>query len=172
MRQLLVCHHVSSFNLCLTGFCLRNLDPRTPRLLPQPANRMFLGWATLVVDARSAYSCAASLEQMQGVQYCDFGTTLLHFTRISRTAGQQPSRNEIHCTLNARVECRALISERILVGLRWYSEKAVVRLGFPSCPKYVLHVFWQALAAVGGAAPCACRTTRFTLLQLSSQTFQ
>ena len=36
---------------------------------------------------------------------------------------------------NARVECRAcnsaFVSERILVGLRWYAEKAAVFLGFP-----------------------------------------
>ena len=33
--------------------------------------------------------------------------------------------------LNARVECRAFESERILVGLRWHAEEAVVFLGFP-----------------------------------------
>ena len=33
--------------------------------------------------------------------------------------------------VNARVECRAFVSERILVGLRWHAEKAAVFLGFP-----------------------------------------
>jgi len=30
------------------------------------------------------------------------------------------------------VECRAFVLERILVGLRWHSEQAVVSLGFPT----------------------------------------
>jgi hypothetical protein len=33
--------------------------------------------------------------------------------------------------VNARVACRAFVSERILVGLRWHAEEAVVFLGFP-----------------------------------------
>ena len=39
--------------------------------------------------------------------------------------------DESHFPLNARVECRAFVSERILVGLRWHPEKAAVFLGFP-----------------------------------------
>ena len=39
--------------------------------------------------------------------------------------------DESHFPLNARVECRAFVSERILVGLRWHAEKAAVFLGFP-----------------------------------------
>ena len=38
--------------------------------------------------------------------------------------------DETHFPLNARVECRAFVSERILVGLRWHAEEAVVFLGF------------------------------------------
>ena len=36
--------------------------------------------------------------------------------------------DEAHFPLNARVECRAFVSERILVGLRWHAEKAAVVL--------------------------------------------
>ena len=32
---------------------------------------------------------------------------------------------ESHFPLDARVECRAFVSERILVGLRWHAKKAV-----------------------------------------------
>ena len=39
--------------------------------------------------------------------------------------------DESHFPLNAGVECRAFVSERILVGLRWHAEKAAVFLGFP-----------------------------------------
>ena len=39
--------------------------------------------------------------------------------------------DESHFPLNARVECRAFVSERILVGLRWHPGKAAVFLGFP-----------------------------------------
>ena len=31
--------------------------------------------------------------------------------------------DEVHFPLNARVECRAFVSERILVGVRWHAEK-------------------------------------------------
>ena len=39
--------------------------------------------------------------------------------------------DETHFPLNARVECRAFVLERILVGLRWHAEEAAVFLGFP-----------------------------------------
>ena len=39
--------------------------------------------------------------------------------------------DETHFPFDARVECRAFVSERILVGLRWHAEKAAVFLGFP-----------------------------------------
>ena len=39
--------------------------------------------------------------------------------------------DETHFPLNASVECRAFVSKRILVGLRWHAEKAAVFLGFP-----------------------------------------
>ena len=39
--------------------------------------------------------------------------------------------DESHFPLNARVEYRAFVKERILVGLRWHPEKAAVFLGFP-----------------------------------------
>ena len=39
--------------------------------------------------------------------------------------------DESHFPLNASVECRAFVSARILVGLRWHPEKATVFLGFP-----------------------------------------
>ena len=39
--------------------------------------------------------------------------------------------DETHFPLNARVECRAFVSERTLVGLRWHAEKVAVFLGFP-----------------------------------------
>ena len=44
---------------------------------------------------------------------------------------QGSSLREDHFPLNARVECRAFVSERILVGLRWHTDKAAVFLGFP-----------------------------------------
>ena len=37
--------------------------------------------------------------------------------------------DETHFSLNARVECRAFVSERIIVGLRWHAEEAAVFLG-------------------------------------------
>jgi len=39
---------------------------------------------------------------------------------------------EDHFPLTARVECRAFVSERILVGLRWHTEEAVVFLSSPT----------------------------------------
>ena len=39
--------------------------------------------------------------------------------------------DETHLPLNARVECRAFVSERILVGLRWHADEVVVFLDFP-----------------------------------------
>ena len=39
--------------------------------------------------------------------------------------------DETHFPLNARVECRAFVSKRILVGLRWHAEEAAVFLGLP-----------------------------------------
>jgi hypothetical protein len=39
--------------------------------------------------------------------------------------------DETHFPLDARVGCRALVSERILVGLRWHAEKEEEFLGFP-----------------------------------------
>ena len=39
--------------------------------------------------------------------------------------------DETHFPFNARVECRAFVSERILVGLRWHAEEAVVFIAFP-----------------------------------------
>ena len=45
--------------------------------------------------------------------------------------GSSLREDESHFPLNARVECRAFVSERILVGLRWHPEKAAVFLGFP-----------------------------------------
>ena len=45
--------------------------------------------------------------------------------------GSSLREDESHFPLNARVECRAFVSERILVGLRWHAEKAAVFLGFP-----------------------------------------
>ena len=45
--------------------------------------------------------------------------------------GSSLREDESHFPLNARVECRAFVSERILVGLRWHTEKAAVFLGFP-----------------------------------------
>ena len=45
--------------------------------------------------------------------------------------GSSLGEDETHFSLNARLECRACVSERILVGLRWHAEEAVVFLGFP-----------------------------------------
>ena len=45
--------------------------------------------------------------------------------------GSSLREDETHFPLNAKVECRAVASERILVGLRWHAEEAVVFLGFP-----------------------------------------
>ena len=45
--------------------------------------------------------------------------------------GSSLREDESHFPLNARVECRAFVSERILVGLRWHAEQAAVFLGFP-----------------------------------------
>ena len=45
--------------------------------------------------------------------------------------GSSLREDESHFPLNARVECRAFVSERILVGLRWHPEKAAVFNGFP-----------------------------------------
>ena len=49
--------------------------------------------------------------------------------------GSSLREDESHFSLNARVECRAFVSKRILVGflicLRWHAEKAAVFLGFP-----------------------------------------
>ena len=45
--------------------------------------------------------------------------------------GSSLREDESHFPLNARVECRAFVFERILVGLRWHAEKAAVFLGFP-----------------------------------------
>ena len=39
--------------------------------------------------------------------------------------------DETYFPLNARVECRAFVSGKILVGLRWHAEKAAVFLCFP-----------------------------------------
>ena len=39
--------------------------------------------------------------------------------------------DESHFPFNARVECRAFVSERNLDGLRWHVQKAAVFLGFP-----------------------------------------
>ena len=44
---------------------------------------------------------------------------------------QGSGEDETHFPLDARVECRAFVSERILVGLRWHAENAAVFLGFP-----------------------------------------
>ena len=38
--------------------------------------------------------------------------------------------DETYVPLSARVQCRAVVSERILVGLRWHAAKAAVFLGF------------------------------------------
>ena len=38
--------------------------------------------------------------------------------------------DETYFPLNARVECRAFVSEKVLVGLRWHAQKAAVFLGF------------------------------------------
>ena len=44
---------------------------------------------------------------------------------------KQPLRDKTYIALNARVECRAIVSERIMFGLCWQSEQAVVVfLGF------------------------------------------
>ena len=40
--------------------------------------------------------------------------------------GSSLREDESHFPLNAKVECRAFVSERILVGLRWHAEKAAV----------------------------------------------
>ena len=45
--------------------------------------------------------------------------------------GSSLRENESHFPLNARVECRAFVLERILVGLRWHAEEVVVFLDFP-----------------------------------------
>ena len=45
-----------------------------------------------------------------------------------------------HFPLNARVECRSVISERLLVGLRWHAEEAVVFLGFTDEPGGKEHI--------------------------------
>ena len=39
--------------------------------------------------------------------------------------------DEIHFSLNSRVQCRAFVLERILVSLCWHAEEATVYLGFP-----------------------------------------
>ena len=39
--------------------------------------------------------------------------------------------DETHFPFNARVECRAFISERIMVCLLWHAKEAAVFLGFP-----------------------------------------
>ena len=57
-----------------------------------------------------------------------------HRAAVGVDVGAQVSglrEDETHFPLNARVECRAFVSERILVGLRWHAEKAAV---FPSFP--------------------------------------
>ena len=48
--------------------------------------------------------------------------------------GSSLREDESHFALNARVECRAFVSERILVGLRWHTEKAAVFLWIPRFP--------------------------------------
>ena len=45
--------------------------------------------------------------------------------------GSSLREDEPHFPLNARVECRAFVSERILVDLRWHAEEAVVFSSFP-----------------------------------------
>ena len=45
--------------------------------------------------------------------------------------GSSLREDETHFPFDARVECRAFVSDRILVGLRWHAEKAAVFLGFP-----------------------------------------
>src|SRR6056300_256162 len=45
--------------------------------------------------------------------------------------GSSLREDESHFPLNARVECRAFVLERILVGLRWHAEKAAVFWGPP-----------------------------------------
>ena len=44
--------------------------------------------------------------------------------------GSDLREDETHFPLSASVECRAFVSERILVGLRWHTEKATVFLSF------------------------------------------
>ena len=39
--------------------------------------------------------------------------------------------DKTHFPLNSRLECRAFVSESILVGFCWHAEEAVVFLGFP-----------------------------------------
>ena len=45
--------------------------------------------------------------------------------------GSSLREDENHFPLDARVENRTFVSERILVGLHWHAEKAAVFLGFP-----------------------------------------
>ena len=45
--------------------------------------------------------------------------------------GSSIREDEPHFPLSARGQCRAFASERILIGLRWHDEEAVVFLGFP-----------------------------------------
>ena len=42
----------------------------------------------------------------------------------------QGSEDETHFPINTRVECRAFVLERILVGLRWHAEEAAVQNSF------------------------------------------
>ena len=44
--------------------------------------------------------------------------------------GSSLREDESHFPLNPRVECRAFVSERILVGLRWHPEKAAILVQF------------------------------------------
>ena len=45
--------------------------------------------------------------------------------------GSSLREDETHFPFDARVECRAFVSERILVGLHWHAKEAVAFLGFP-----------------------------------------
>jgi len=43
--------------------------------------------------------------------------------------------DDTHFPINARVECRAFVSERILVGLRWHVKEALVFVSLLMSPK-------------------------------------
>ena len=43
--------------------------------------------------------------------------------------GSDLREDEAHFPLSSRLECHAFVSERILVGLRWHAEEAVVISG-------------------------------------------